>query len=162
MMGTIDLYQLAETGFPLAPLPVFLHPAPFVGDSCLVQPEPERFIAYGEPVIRREDLRSMDEVEIGVRLPEKPEHSILGLAGNPIVGCPTARPMADALVSLGPNALDHPPELPIAHPENLRRRNLGDLQVQNLVDKMEPLRFPSAHRDHVLVCHNALPIGRAL
>jgi hypothetical protein len=139
MMGTIDLYQLTEAGFPLATLTMRPHPALFVGDRCLAQPETERFIAYSDPVNLKKLLRGMSEIEVGVLLREQLERTVLDLPGDTVVRCLAAEPVAYAIVALGTHTLDQPSELPIAQPKNRCGRNLRDLPVQCLMDEMETL-----------------------
>jgi hypothetical protein len=76
-MGAVYLHQFAETGFPFTPLPVLSYSTLFVGDRRFVQPKPERFIAYSDPMYFGKLLGSMGKIEVRVLSPEQPKRLAL-------------------------------------------------------------------------------------
>ena len=157
VVRAVDLHQRPALGLALPPLPMLPWPPLPVGDVGRVQPEPQRLRVEADPVDLAQFLGGMGEVEIAVLVAEEPKRPRLDSLGNALVRRPAACAVADASFPLRPEPLDQPPNLPVAQPNEAGGLSLGQLPLECLMQNVESPCFPSAHRNHVLVRHNALP-----
>ena len=91
------------------------------------------------------------------RVAEAPQGPCFDALRHAVVRRSAARPVADAGFPLGLEPLEETPDVPVAYPNQAGGLALGQRPFERLLQKVESLRFPSAHREHVLDRHTALP-----
>ena len=110
-MGSVHLDHLSPVRFSLTPLTVWPFFTTPVRDMLLLKPSPERLVAYLDPVSRQKLLTGMRGTEFLVPVPAERYGFGLYLVRNPIMGSLPSRLVANASVTLCPDAPDEPPYL---------------------------------------------------